>query len=250
MPASSSSRTRSRPKPPPPPEAPLAAEVLSRPGPFGAAVAASGVPPWHYWPAVALAALLSGLSYALLLRPGVNLAAEAARAGGQAAQFTPPLLTHVGNAFGNVFLTVLTFGVMWGLGRLATKAASPSPAVPVPQVFAATFTLPILLNVLVLALIFLTPATAWALDAGQVAAAQGQPLLLQRAALAAAAQTPAALALIAASLLGTAAQCVLAVRALRGLTPRAVWVGLLALLPALGLQLLGLAPLLLARAAS
>lgn len=250
MPASSSSRTRSRPKPPPPPEAPLAAEVLSRPGPFGAAVAASGVPPWHYWPAVALAALLSGLSYALLLRPGVNLAAEAARAGGQAAQFTPPLLTHVGNAFGNVFLMVLTFGVMWGLGRLATKAASPSSAVPVPQVFAATFTLPILLNVLVLALIFLTPAAAWALDAGQVAAAQGQPLLLQRAALAAAAQTPAALALIAASLLGTAAQCVLAVQALRGLTPRAVWVGLLALLPALGLQLLGLAPLLLARAAS
>ncbi|MDO4245821.1 MAG: hypothetical protein Q4C89_07355 [Deinococcus sp.] len=251
MPASSSSRTRSRPTPPPAPEAPLAAEVLSRPGPFGAAVAASGVPPWHYWPAVALAALLSGLSYALLLRPGVNLAAEAARAGGQAAQFTPPLLTHVGNAFGNVFLTVLTFGVMWGLGRLATRtAASPAAAVPVAQVFAATFTLPILLNVLVLALVFLTPAAAWALDAGQVAAAQGQPLLLQRAALAAAAQTPAALALIAASLLGTVAQCVLAARALRGLTPRAVWVGLLALLPALGLQLLGLAPLLLARAAS
>lgn len=258
MPAPSSSRARSRSassssaaSKTPPAEAPLAAEVLSRPGPFGVAVAASGAPPWHYWPAVALAALLSGLSYALLLRPGVELAAAEARAAGQAAQFTPPWLTHIGNAFGNVFLTVVTFGVMWGLGRLAVRTSEASaPAVPVPQVFAATFTLPIMLSVLVLAVIFLTPASAWALDVARVDAAQGQPLLLQRAALIAGARTPAALALILASLLGTAAQCVLAARALRPLTPRAGWAALWPLLPALGLQLLGLAPLLLARAGS
>ena len=235
--------------------------MLTRPVPFGEAAVRSGA--GVYWGPVVVAALLSGLSYALLLRPGLDLAAQAARAAGQGAQVTPPLLTHVTNAFGSVFLTALTFGLMWGLGLLAGRVAGQQEGpgreaatapgetrpLPVAQVFSATFTLPILLSLLAVALTLLTPAASWAPDPAQVAAAQGSPLALQRAALASAAQTPAALVLVLGTLLGTAAQCVLAGRALRGAGAGAgAWpAALLPLLPALGLQLLGLLPLLLAR---
>ena len=202
--------------------------------------------------AARVAALLSGLSYALLLRPGLNLAAEAARAAGQGAKLTPPLLTHVTNVFGSVFLTALTFGLMWGLGLLGSRlgtAAGETRRLPVAQVFSATFTLPMLLSVLTLVLIALTPAASWALDPAQVTAAHGAPLALQRAALVSAAQTPAALVLVLGSLLVTAAQCVLAGRALRGAGAGAgSWpAALLPLLPALLVQLLGFLPLLVAR---
>ena len=247
--------------PQPVPEPPLPAEVLTRPAAFGEAAVRSGA--GVYWGPVAVAALLSGLSYALLLRPGLELAAQAARAAGQGAQVTPPLLAHVTNAFGSVFLTALTFGLMWGLGllggRVAGQRGDPGTAtapggtrpLPVAQVFSATFTLPVLLSLLTVALTLLTPAASWAPGPAQVAAAQGSPLALQRAALVSAAQTPAALVLVLGSLLGTAAQCVLAGRALRGAGAGAgAWpAALLPLLPALGLQLLGLLPLLVARLA-
>lgn len=221
-----------------PPAAPLAAEVLTRPAQFGAAVAQSGISAWHYWPAPALAALLSGLCYALLLRPALGVAAES-------VQGTPPplLLTHIGNAFGSVFLTALSFAALWGFSRLV--AGQSGRGLPLAQVWSATFTLPILLALPVLLLTLLTPAAA--LDPAQVAAAQGQWLALQRVALRAAAQTPAALLLVAVTLLTPAAQCFLAYRALRPLSPQAGLVAGLPLLPALGLGLLGLLPLLLLR---
>ena len=246
---------KSQNKPQPPTSAPLPAEVLTRPEAFGAAVVRSGAGVGEYWLPVLVAALLSGLSYALLLRPGLNLAAEAARAAGQGAKLTPPLLTHVTNVFGSVFLTALTFGLMWGLGLLGGRlgsAAGETRRLPVAQVFSATFTLPILLSVLTLVLVLLTPAASWALDPAQVSAAYGAPLALQRAALASAARTSAALVLIGGSLLVTAAQCVLAGRALRGAGAGAgAWpAALLPLLPALGVQLVGLLPLLVARFAA
>lgn len=199
---------------------------------------AARAPLGHYWPAPALAALLSGLCYALLLRPGLGVAA------GLAKDTQPPLLlTHVGNGFGSVFLTVLSFAALWGFSRLA--AGEEGKRLPLAQVWSASFTLPILLALPVLGLTLLTPAPT--LDPAQVAAAQGQWLALQRVALRAAAQTPAALLLIAVTLLAPAAQCWLAYRALRPLTPRAGVIAGLPLLPVLGLGLLGLLPLLLLR---
>lgn len=251
-----SSKPRNKPQPQPQPQAPtsapLPAEVLTRPEAFGAAVVRSGAGVGEYWLPVLVAALLSGLSYALLLRPGLNLAAQAAHTAGQGAKLTPPLLTPVTNVFGSVFLTALTFGLMWGLGLLGSRlgtAAGETRRLPVAQVFSATFTLPMLLSVLTLVLIALTPAASWALDPAQVTAAHGAPLALQRAALVSAAQTPAALVLVLGSLLVTAAQCVLAGRALRGAGAGAgAWpAALLPLLPALLVQLLGFLPLLVAR---
>ncbi|WP_243759721.1 hypothetical protein [Deinococcus radiodurans] len=133
-----SSKPRNKPQPQPQPQAPtsapLPAEVLTRPEAFGAAVVRSGAGVGEYWLPVLVAALLSGLSYALLLRPGLNLAAQAAHTAGQGAKLTPPLLTHVTNVFGSVFLTALTFGLMWGwvywaagsARRRAKRGACPS----------------------------------------------------------------------------------------------------------------------------
>ncbi|SEJ14334.1 hypothetical protein SAMN04488058_104121 [Deinococcus reticulitermitis] len=237
-------RSRSQPLPPaPPPPPPLAAELLSRPAAFGAEVVRSGAPAWHYWPAVLVSGLLAGLCYALLLRPGINLAAQTAA--GPAG--LPPVLTHVTNGLGSLFLTAVGFGVLWGLGRLGAGPGREPGGARAAQIFGASFALFVPLYLLVLALIVLTPAPAWVPDAAAVRQAGGDLLALQRAATVSAAQTPAALALILVSLLGTAAQCALAFPALRAAGGRAAPGALLPLLPALGVQLLGLLPLLLAR---
>lgn len=231
--------------PPPPP--PLPAELLTSPGAFGLKLSQASTVAWQYWPAPVVAALLAGMAYALLMRPGLNLAAAEALAAGNADAFSPTVLTHVVNAFGTFFLTILTFLTMWGLGRLALK---PARQARVPEVYSATFVLLIPLYLLVVILIFLTPASAFALNPAAVTAAQGQPLELQRAALSAAAHTPAALAFVLVTLLGTLGQFAYALPALKGTTgsARLPWRGvLLPLLPTLFIAGLGVAPLLVAR---
>lgn len=244
----SRSKVPPKPAPAPPPAPPLPAELLTRPAAFGAEVVRSGAPAWHYWPAVFGSGLLAGTCYALLLRPGINFAAQAAAGpAGTGPAGLPPALTHLTNGLGSLFLTALTFGTLWGLGRLGAGPGRAPGGAGVPQIFGASFALFIPLFLLVLGLILLTPAAAWVPDAAALKAAGGDLLALQRAAAVTAAHTPAALALILVSLLGTAAQCALAFPALRAAGGRAAAGALLPLLPALGVQVLGLLPLLLAR---
>lgn len=231
--------------------APLAAELLTAPRGFGAKLAQADTPAWHYWPVLAVTALLAGLAYALLMRPGLNLAAqEAIKAAGQAGSATPTFLSHVTNAFGTVFLTAFTFLVMWGLGRLGTGPGPNTRGPRVAEVYSATFALLAPLYLLTIVLTLFTPAQAWALSPGEVSAAGGNLLELQRAAMHSAAQTPAALALIITSLLGTLAQFGLAYVALRETVRkdgRAALGVLLPLLPVLLIQFIGVAPLVMSR---
>lgn len=232
--------------------APLAVDLLTAPRTFGTALGRADTVWWTYWPVPVVTALLSGVAYALLLRPGLNLAAtEALRAAGQSGSAAPTFLSHVTNAFGSVFLALITLGLMWGLGRLGAGRGRDGRGARVAEIFSASFALLAPLYLLVIVLVFATPAANWALPAAALQAAQGNLLELQRAALHSAAQTPAALALFVVTLLGTAAQCALAYPALRettGSPARAALGAGLPLLPALAAQLIGVAPLLIARA--
>lgn len=240
------------PAPVPPPalgEVPLPAEVLTSPGTFGEKLTNSTTVAWQYWPVPVLAGLLGGLAYALLLRPGLNLAAqEALNASAQGASM-PTLFTHAVNVLGSFFLTALTFAVMWGLGRLGSGGNLMRPP-KVAEVYSATFTLMLPLYLLVIVLTLFTPAHAWALNPADISAAQGDALKLQHAALQSAARTPAALTLMIVTLLGTLTQFSLAYPALRATTgkpARALLGVLLPLLPALLIQFIAVAPLVLAR---
>ncbi|WP_240738129.1 hypothetical protein [Deinococcus fonticola] len=229
----------------PPVAAPLPAELLTSPATFGARLARANTVAWQYWPAPVMAALLAGLAYALLMRPGLNLAAaEALKAAGESGALAPTVLSHIANAFGTFFLTTLTFLTMWGLGRVGIR----SPQAKVAEVYSATFTLLVPLFLLVILLILLTPASAWALSPAEISAAKGQLVDLQRAALHVASRTPAALAFVGVTLLGTLAQFALAYPALKATAgSRAMRGVLLPLLPALLIQFLGVAPLIFAR---
>ncbi|THF67810.1 hypothetical protein E7T06_19350 [Deinococcus sp. Arct2-2] len=224
--------------------APLPIDLLTGPRGFGTQLAKSEPIWWRYWAAVIIPAVLSGVAYALLVRPAANLAAELTKAA------SPPLIVHVTNAFGSVFLTVLTFAIMWGLGRLGAGRGQSLRGSRVPEIFSASFALLVPLYLLVIVLTLSTPAGAW-VPAGPALAAAGQnPRLIQLAALASAAQTSGALALGIVTVLGTVAQCVLAFFALRqtvGNTGRAALGALLPLLPALLVGFIAIAPLLLAR---
>lgn len=237
--------------PPPGQEPPLPLELLTAPRGFGQKLSESETQPWQYWPAFVITAVLAGLSYALLMRPGLNLAAaEALRAAGQADAPAPTFLSHVTNGFGTFFLTVLTFLLMWGLGRLGAGQGKDTRGARVAEIYSASFALLTPLYLLTIVLVLFTPQTAWALNPTEVAASKGQLLELQRAALHSAAQTPAALALIITSLLGTLAQFGLAFFALRETTAKASQAALgvlLPLLPALAVQFIGVAALLLSR---
>ncbi|WP_226991471.1 hypothetical protein [Deinococcus gobiensis] len=237
--------------PPSPDPAPLAVDLLTAPRQFGRALGRADTAWWTYWPVPVVTALLSGVAYALLLRPGLNLAAaETLRAAGQSGSAAPTFLSHVTNAFGSLFLTFITLGLMWGLGRLGAGRGRDVRGARVPEIFSASFALLAPLYLLVAVLVLITPAASWALPPAAVQAAQGNLLELQRAALHSAAQTPAALALFFVTLLGTAAQCALAYPALRETTGSAARAALgagLPLLPALAAQLVGVAPLLIAR---
>ncbi|MDB5045805.1 MAG: hypothetical protein JWQ08_1855 [Deinococcus sp.] len=224
--------------------APLPIDLLTGPRGFGAQLAKSEPVLWRYWAALVITALLSGVAYALLVRPAANLAAELTKTA------APPLIAHVTNAFGSVFLTVLTFAVMWGLGRLGAGPGKTLRGSRVAEIFSASFALLVPLYLLVIVLALSTPASAWLPSEGALAAAGQNPRLIQRAALGAAAQTSGALALGIVTVLGTAAQCGLAFFALRetvGHTGRAALGALLPLLPALVVGFIAVAPLLLAR---
>lgn len=192
--------------------------------------------------------MLGGLCYALLLRHGLNqAAAETVKAAGQNAA-APTFITHFVNAFGTFFLTTLTFGAMWGLGHLGTGQSEKKAHVP--EIYSASFSLLIPLYLLCLVLTLLTPAAAWAIDPVRLAAANGDALALQRAALHMAAHTPAALLFVAVTLLGTLGQFMLAYPALRETTGdagRALRAVMLPLLPALLLALLSVGTLLAGR---
>ena len=249
-------RRAARPAPPVPAPSPdptpLAVDLLTAPRQFGRALGRADTVWWTYWPVPVVTALLSGVAYALLLRPGLNLAAtETLRAAGQSGSAAPTFLSHVTNAFGSVFLALITLGLMWGLGRLGAGRGQDPRGARVPEIFSASFALLAPLYLLVIVLVLATPAASWVLPAAAVEAAQGNLLELQRAGLHSAAQTPAALALFVVTLLGTAAQCALAYPALRETTGSAARAALgagLPLLPALAAQLVGVAPLLIARA--
>ncbi|WP_291424012.1 hypothetical protein [Deinococcus sp.] len=231
------------------PGAPLPAELLTAPRTFGFKLGRSTTQPWQYWPAPVITALAAGLAYALLMRPGLNLAAEEAlRVAGQSGQPLPAILSHATNAFGTFFLTILVALVMWGLGRLGTGTGQRDAKVA--EVYSASFVLPLPLYLLSVLVTWLTPAAAWALSPAEVTRAEGHLLELQRAALHSAAHTPAALLLIAVSLLGTLGQFMVAYPALKETTGdagRAARGTLLPLLPALLIQLLSIGALLVGR---
>ncbi|MFC4427584.1 hypothetical protein [Deinococcus navajonensis] len=227
------SGTRARSVPPLPPAAPLAADLLRSPRQFAQRLSTTAPQPWRYLGVVALSGLLSGMAYALLVRPAANLAAQVAGGG------PPTILTHLSNILGSTFLTALTFAVMWGLGRLGAGRNSRSA-----EVYGASFVVLPPLLLLVILWILLTPGGAFeprGLPAGAGAA------LTQQAALRAAAQTPAAWGLLLATGLGLLGQLGLAFRALGALTGSSslAWRGVLwPALPALALQALALLPLL------
>lgn len=233
----------------PPPSPPLPADILTHPRAFGQQLRQAETTSWQYWPALVVTGLLAGIAYALLVRPGLNLAAaEAARAATEKNIPLPGVLTHITNAFGTFFLTVLTFLTMWGLGRLGTGPGPDTRGPKVAEVYSATFALLPPLYLLTTALILLTPASAWALTPQQVTDAGGDALKLQQAAMHNVARTPAFLAFLLTSLLGTLAQFGLAYAALReNVGNRAIPAVLLPLLPALLIQFIGIASLLFAR---
>ncbi|MBZ9750374.1 hypothetical protein K7W42_05800 [Deinococcus sp. HMF7604] len=230
---------RSAPSPlPPSPDAPLSTALLTGPRLFARTLAPTEPLAWRYLGVVGLAAVLSGVAYAALVRPAVTLAAQVA--GG-----TAPLAVHATNALGGTFLTMFTFLLLWGLGRLgAGRAGRPA------EVYGASFALLPPLYVLVTVLALLTPASAWHPTAAALAGAAEDARRVQQLALAGLARTPAAFLLLAVTMLGTLAQSGLAFAAFRELTGhagRALAGALLPLLPALVVGFIALAPLLLSR---
>lgn len=219
--------------PPQEPTAPLPAELLTGPGEFAARLAPTEPVGWRYLGVVAVAGVLAGVSYALLVRPAANLAAEVARTA------APGVLTHVTNVVGGMFLTALTFALMWALGRLGGGRESRSG-----EVYGASFAVFLPLYLLVIVWTLLTPGVAFepaAVTGG------GDAASVENAALRAAARTPAALALLTVTVVGLVVQFLLAYQALRVLTgsvPRALAGTLLPVLPALAVQLIAISPLL------
>ncbi|WP_102126167.1 YIP1 family protein [Deinococcus planocerae] len=214
------------PTPPPPPDAPLPAELLSGPGAFFRRLGASEPRAWRYLAPVFLAALLSGVLYALLVRPTVGLG------GGGGGP-----LVHATNAFGTLFLTVFGYALMAGLGFLGAGRGGRAA-----EVYGATFALlpPLLLPLIVLSLVLPGPALP--------DPAPGTEIIdVQRAALRAVGQSGLSRVSILLTVLATLAQFVLAYRGFRELTGsrrRALLGTLTPLVPALLLTLVGFGPLL------
>ncbi|PTA66679.1 hypothetical protein [Deinococcus arcticus] len=224
--------------PAPAPAAPLPTVFLTGPRVFARQLAATEPTPLRYLGVAGLSAALSGVAYAALVSPAVNLAAGLA--GG-----VSPVATHATNVLGGTFLTLFTYGLMWGLGRLGAGRAGRAA-----EVYGASFALLPPLYLLVTVLALLTPDSAWRPDAAALAQAGENSRRVQQLALAGLAQTPAAALLLAVTLLGTAAQCALAFFAFAVLTGRrlrAAAGALLPLLPALAVGFIALAPVLLSR---
>jgi len=234
----SASPSSSRPPAASDPPAPLPTEFLTGPRVFARRLAPTDPVAWRYLGVTVLSAALSGVAYAALVSPAVNLAASVA--GGAS-----PLLVHVTNAVGGAFLAMFTFLLMWLLGWLGAGRAGRAA-----EVYGASFALLPPLYLLVTVVAFLTPRDAWMPAAGALAQAGSDNQAVQRLALAGLARTPAAFLLLAVTMLGTAAQCALSFPAFRELTGRpgrALLGALLPLLPALAVGFIALAPLLFQR---
>ena len=232
-------RTRHRPPDPLPqvdePPAPWPTELLTGPRLFARALAPTTPVLWRYLGVVVLSSVLSGVAYALVVRHATMWAATTA------GTPVPSILNALIDVLGGTFLGVLTAVLMWGLGTLgAGRAARPA------EVYGASFALLPPLWLLVIVWPLLTPAAAWITGTAATQAAGTALSGLQVAGLRAAAGTQAGQLLLLVTLLGTAAQCALAVPALatlNGKPGRAVLGGLLPLVPALLVQFVGIAPL-------
>ncbi|BDP42214.1 hypothetical protein DAETH_21830 [Deinococcus aetherius] len=217
---------RDRSSTPPPPQAPLPAELLGGPGAFFGRLAASEPRAWRYVAPVLLAAALSGVVYALLVRPSVGL-------GGSGGGF----LVHATNAFGTFFLTVFGYGLMAGLGFLGAGREGRAA-----EVYGATFALLPPLYLLLVVLLLVLPAPEL-----PSAASSATTFDVQRAALRAVGQSPLSRAAVALTMLGTVAQFVLAYRGFRTFTGsrrRALTGTLSPFVPVLLLTVIGFGPLL------
>lgn len=229
----------------PPPDAPWPTELLSGPRGFARKLAQTELLWWRYLGTVALAGVLDGVAYAVLVRHAAGFAAAVnSPVGGGAG---PTLATHLVNLLGTTFLTVLTFVLMWGLGRVGSGLQGRAA-----EVYAASFALMPPLYLLVTVWALLTPAAAFLPDAALTSDLGNDPRVLERAALAQTAQTSAGFLLVTVTLLGTAAQFGFVYAALRELTgsgrpARAALGTLLPLLPALAVQLIAVSPLVFAR---
>ncbi|MCD0171233.1 hypothetical protein IHN59_16520, partial [Deinococcus sp. 23YEL01] len=141
------------------PPAPLPTEFLTGPRVFAQRLAPTGPVVWRYLGVTVLSAALSGVAYAALVSPAVNLAAGVA--GGAS-----PLLVHVTNAVGGAFLAMFTFLLMWLLGWLGAGRAGRAA-----EVYGASFALLPPLYLLVTVVALLTPRDAWMPAAGALAQA-------------------------------------------------------------------------------
>ncbi|WP_415784840.1 hypothetical protein [Deinococcus saxicola] len=194
---------------------------------------------WRYIWVPAVAGLLGGLAYTLLVRHAAVFAAA------NSETAAPGLATSAVNVLGTTFLSVFIFVLMWGFGRVGAGFGGRAA-----EVYGASFALMPPLYLLVIVVTLLTPAAAFLPDAAGVTGLGSDPRVLERAALAQTFQTSAGFALVVVTLLGTAAQFGFVYAAMRQLTDKpiqAVMGTLLPLLPALMIQLIGVSPLLFAR---
>lgn len=232
-------RTRTRPPDPLPPvdepPAPLPTVLLTGPRVFARDLSPTTPRAWRYVGVIVVSSALSGLAYALVVRHATTWAAMTAGAP------VPGVLNALVDVLGGTFLGLLTALLMWGLGVLgAGRAARPA------EVYGATFALLPPLWLVVIVWTLLTPAGAWVPDAAATRAAGTTLADLQVAGLRAAAGTQAGALLLLVTVLGTAAQCALALPALATLNRnpvRAVLGSVLPLIPALLVQFVGIAPL-------
>lgn len=225
--------------PEPPAPAPLPTELLTGPRLFAAHLKATPQVWWRYIPVVVISSALAGLAYGLLTRPAALFAAEQVQAP------LPGFAFLLVNLLSGIFLGLLAFGLMWGLGRLGAGRDS-RPA----ELYGASFALLPPLWLLSIVWTLLTPRAAFQPGAEATAQAGNVAKDLEIAALHATAQTSAAFLLLLITVLGTLAQFALAFPALKestGRTSRALLGTLLPVLPTLVVQFIGIAPLMIAR---
>ncbi len=238
--ASPRKSTARKPSPSAPlPEPPTPATLLVSPRSFAAQLGEVDLVWWRYVWVPVVAGLLGGLAYTLLARHAAVFAAAHSDAA------SPNFATYAVNTLGTTFLNVFIFVLMWGLGRVGAGFKGRAA-----EVYGASFALMPPLYLLILLVTWLTPAAAFVPDAASVSALGSDPRVLERAALAATAQTSAGFGLVVVTLLGTLAQFGFVYAAFRHLTERpvqAVMGTVLPLLPALIIGLIGVSPLLFAR---
>ncbi|MDV6374122.1 hypothetical protein [Deinococcus arenicola] len=241
-----SNASKATPRPPTPrksapaplPDPPTPATLLVSPRSFVAQLREVDLVWWRYVWVAGVAGLLGGIAYTLLVRHATAFAAANSDMAG------PGLASYAVNILGTTFLNIFIFALMWGLGRVGAGFTGRAA-----EVYGASFALMPPLYLLVIIVTQFTPAADF-MPSAAASALGNDPRVLERAALAATAQTSAGFALVVVTLLGTLAQFGFVYAAFRQLTDRpiqAVMGTLLPLLPALVIQLIGVSPLLFSR---